>query len=91
MADGQTGGSKFWGDLSRKAGTWSAVSALALGIAEHVDDQPWSGPEWEQWAAVIGAAVIRAVVGLVQGKVGDPDKASFAPAPAVGQDAAPTE
>ena len=70
----------FWADLSKRTGTWSAVAALALGIAEHVDDQPWNGPEWEHWAAVIGTAVLRAIVGLVQGNVGDRDKATFAPA-----------
>ena len=35
----------------------------------------------EHYAAVIGAAALRAIIGLIQGKIGDPAKASFTKAP----------
>ena len=73
--------SKFWGDASRKTATWTGVAALAAAAVDWLDDDGFgSGPEWEHWLAVIGAAAIRAIIALVQGKVGDPDKATFAPA-----------
>ena len=76
MANGKP--SAFWADAARKTGTWAGVATIALAILEHQDNEPWQGPEWEHWAVVLGAAVLRAVIALVQGKVGDPDKASFA-------------
>ena len=77
MADNGNGGSAFWADAARKTATWSGVGTLALAILEHMDDEPWTGPEWEHYAVVIGLAALRAVLALVQGKVGDPNKASF--------------
>ena len=78
MSDKQTnGGAAFWADAARKAGTWSGVGTLALAILEHLDDEPWTGPEWEHYAVVIGLGALRAVLALVQGNIGDRDKASF--------------
>ena len=78
MADANAnGGSAFWADAARKTATWTGVGTLALAILEHVDDQPWNGPEWEHYVVVIGLAALRAALALVQGKVGDPAKASF--------------
>ena len=71
----------FWGDLSKKTSTWGGVAALVVTAGELAEaalsDAPVA-PGWHHAVAVIAAAVIRAVVGLVQGKIGDPDKASFA-------------
>ena len=79
--------SKFWGDLAKKTGTWAGTAALAVSVAELAENavDAWAadpGPGWHHVIGVIAAAIIRAIVGLVQGKVGDPDKASFAPAAA---------
>ena len=74
--------SKFWGDASRKTATWSGVAALAVIVEDWLDSEAGSNPGWEHLAMVGLAAAIRAIVALVQGKVGDPDKASFAPAAA---------
>ena len=48
MADNGNGGSAFWADAARKTATWSGVGTLALAILEHMDDEPWTGPEWER-------------------------------------------
>ena len=77
--------SKFWGDLAKKTGTWAGTAALAVSVAELAENwvDAWAaspGPGWHHAVGVIAAAVVRAIIGLVQGKVGDPDKASFAPA-----------
>ena len=84
MADTTNGGRKFWGDLSRKTGTWAAVGGLAVIAAEQAEawltSSQFEPGQPHHWIAVIAAAVIRAIVGLVQGKVGDPSSASFAPA-----------
>ena len=78
MTDKQTSDkAAFWGDAARKAGTWSGVGTLALAILEHLDDEPWTGPEWEHYAVVIGLGALRAVLAFVQGNIGDPNKASF--------------
>ena len=78
------GGKAFWSDLSKKTGTWSAVAVLAVSVLEWLDDDLAGiddGLGWKHAAVVVGTAVIRAVVGLVQGKIGDPAKASFQKAP----------
>lgn len=77
------GGKAFWSDLSKKTGTWSAVAVLAVSVLEILDKdlEGAGGAGWEHAAAVLGAAVLRAIVGLVQGKIGDPAKASFTKAP----------
>ena len=80
----------FWTDFSKKTGTWSAVAGVAvtaLELADNAIGPDLSQPGWHHVVAVIGAAVIRAVIGLIQGKVGNPatakfDKAEPAPAPA---------
>ena len=86
MADRNVGGAGFWADLSKKTGTWSGVAALVVAAAEIAEsalsDAP-AEPGWHHAVAVVAAAVIRAIVGLVQGKIGDPSKASFAPGPTV--------
>ena len=72
---------RFWADLSRKTGTWAGVTALALAVGEQVEEwldataQASVGPH-HAWA-VVAVAVLRAVLGLVQGKIGDPASASF--------------
>ena len=89
MSDTTNGGRKFWGDLSRKTGTWSAVAGLAVIAGEQAEQWLGGDPfkfEGHHWIAIIAAAVIRAIVGLVQGKVGDPSAASFAK-PATAPDA----
>ena len=76
------GGKAFWQDFSKKTGTWSAVAALAAVVEELTDDLPDKfSAGWEHVAMVIAAAVVRSVIGLIQGKVGDPAKASFTKAP----------
>ena len=71
----------FWADLSAKTATWGGVAALAVTALEVVEPlveaEATTAVSWKHGLAVIGAAVIRAIIGLVQGKVGDPDKASF--------------
>ena len=77
------GGKAFWSDLSKKTGTWTAVSVLAVSVLEiidqHVEGASLVGVE--HVVAVLGAAVLSAIIGLVQGKIGDPAKASFKAAP----------
>ena len=76
--------STFWADLSKKTGTWSAVAALAVAVAEVVepllDNEATISVDWHHAAAVLGAAVVRAIVGLIQGNVGDRTKATFSKA-----------
>ena len=79
------GGKAFWSDLSKKTGTWTAVAALVVVVAEQAEnwlsaDQTFQAG-WHHVVAVLAAASIRAIVGLVQGKIGDPAKASFQKAP----------
>lgn len=76
-------GKKFWADASKKTATWTGVAAIAVVAAEQAEE--WlGGPdatiEGHHWIAVIAAAVLRAVLSLWQGNVGDRTKASFAPA-----------
>ena len=81
--------SKFWGDASRKTATWAAVAAIATPLFDHWDEGiEASTTGWKHAAVVVIVAAIRAVIALVQGKVGDPDKASFAPAVSAGDDPA---
>ena len=75
------GGKAFWQDFSKKTGTWSAVAGLAAIVEDLLDSDQGSNLDWEHLAMVAAAAAIRAVVGLVQGKIGDPAKASFTKAP----------
>lgn len=84
MANTQNG-SAFWSDLSKKTGAafgWSALVVPAALLLEHLVED-WGGPglDWHHAVAVVVVAALRAIVGLVQGKVGDPDKASFTKAP----------
>ena len=71
--------SAFWKDASKRTGTWAAVGALAAVVEDLFDDTGPGGDgfSWEHLAMVGIAAALRAIVALVQGKVGDPDKASF--------------
>ena len=83
MAESKDGGKSFWGDLSRKTGTWAGASTLVVAVAEMAEE--WLGgveaePGWHHAVAVVMVAAIRAIVGLIQGKIGDPNKASFAKA-----------
>ena len=70
----------FWADAARKTATWAGVGTLALAILEHLDDQPWTGPEWEHYAVVLGLGALRAILAMAQGNIGDGSKASFKPA-----------
>ena len=83
MAD--TNGKQFWADASKKVGTWTGSAAVGVLVAELAEDVGnWGSAEplgWHHIVGVVAAAVIRAVLGLVQGNVGDRSKASFSPAP----------
>ena len=78
--------SKFWADASKRTATWSGVAAIAVVVEDWLDSEAGANPGWEHLAMIGLAAAIRAIVALVQGKVGDPDKASFAPAVSDGDD-----
>ena len=69
--------SKFWADAAKRTGTWTGVAAIAVVIEDWLDQAGGSNLGWEHIAMVGLAAAIRAIVALVQGKVGDPDKATF--------------
>ena len=75
MANGKP--SAFWADASKRTATWTGVAAIAVVIEDWLDSAGGTNLGWEHLAMVGLAAGIRAVVALVQGKVGDPDKASF--------------
>ena len=79
MAD--TTSKSFWTDASKKTATWAAVATLASVAIDWLQDlgeQEGPGLEPHHWWAIALATSLRAVVALVQGKIGDPDKASFA-------------
>ena len=72
----------YWSDLSRKVGSVFGHSVALVALSEWLEQTVYGwgtadGNYWHHVAAVIIVAVIRAVVGLVQGKVGDPQKASW--------------
>ena len=69
--------SAFWADASKRTATWTGVAAIAVVVEDWLDKEAGSNLDWEHLAMVGLAAAIRAVVALVQGKVGDPNKASF--------------
>ena len=79
-------GKAFWSDWSKKTAAafgWAAMLVPVSEVLEQVVDA-WGteqGNYWHHAVAVVVVAALRAVVGLVQGKVGDPDKASFTKAP----------
>ena len=88
MADKNVGGAGFWQDWSKKTGTWAGTAALAVSVAELAENwvDAWAadpGPGWHHVIGVLAAAVVRAIVGLVQGKVGDASKASWTAGPTV--------
>ena len=77
--------STFWADLSKKTGTWSAVAVLAVSVLEILDEDLAGiddGLGWKHAAVVVGTACVRAIVGLIQGNVGDRTKATFSKPPA---------
>ena len=74
----KTSSKPFWADASKRTGTWTAVAALAAVVEDLLDGTGPGDMGWEHVAMVGLAAGIRAIVALVQGKVGDPDKATFA-------------
>ena len=77
-------GQAFWADASKKTATWAGVAAIAAVAAEQLEAWLDSAQQFQvgthHWFAVIAVAVIRAVMALWQGNVGDRSKASFASA-----------
>lgn len=75
-------GKAFWTDASKKTATWTGVAAIAAIAAEQIEAWLDSAQQFQvgthHWFAVIAVAVIRAVMALWQGNVGDRSKASFA-------------
>ena len=72
----------FWADASKKTGTWAGVTAAVLTALVAIHPDIDTG-HMTHWAAILTAVVIpalRGVLALLQGNIGDPDKASFAPA-----------
>ena len=69
--------SAFWADASKRTATWTGVAAIAAVVEDWLDGTGPGDMGWEHIAMVGLAAAIRAIVALIQGKVGDPDKASF--------------
>ena len=82
MTDQKTAPSKFWADASRKVGSafgWAALVVPTIELVEPVVNA-WGTESHSVWHHLVAVAVVgalRAVVALVQGNVGDPDKASF--------------
>ena len=72
------GGAAFWQDLSKKGGVWSAVAGLSVPVSEGLETL-LGGLEVHEKALIVTAifAVARAVLGLVQGKTGNPETAKF--------------
>ena len=75
----------FWADFSKKTATWGSVAVLAVSAGEMLE-QVIEGAEaklggWHLALAVVAAAVVRAIVGLIQGNTGDGQKASFTKPP----------
>ena len=70
----------FWADASRKTAVWASVASLAGVLADYLDEGlgDAGGLDTHHWWAIAAATAIRAIVALVQGNVGNPDKASFA-------------
>ena len=71
------GGKHFWADVSKKSSTWAAVAAAGAAACEFVNGDGFSGLGGEHALIGIGVAAARAVLGLVQGKTGDPATAKF--------------
>ena len=72
------GGSAFWSDLSKKGGAWSAVAGFAVPITELLENLLGDLSVHEKTLIVAAVfATARAVLGLIQGKTGNPDTAKF--------------
>ena len=72
----------FWADAARKTAVWASVASLAGVLADYLDEGlgDGGGLDGHHWWAIAAATAIRAIVALVQGNIGNPDKASFASA-----------
>ena len=70
--------SAFWTDLSKRGGVWSAVAGFAVPITEGLEAILGNLSVHEKTLVVAAIfAVGRAVIGLVAGKQGDQNKATF--------------
>ena len=69
----------FWADAARKTAVWASVASLAGVLADYLDEGlgDGGGLDTHHWWAIAAATAIRAIVALVQGNIGDKDKASF--------------
>ena len=67
------GGSAFWQDLSKRGGVWSVVAGLAVPLTEGLEVLLGDLSVHEKTLIVAAVfAVGRAILGLVQGKTGNP-------------------
>ena len=79
------GGKTFWSDLSKKGGTWAGVATAGaaacavLGAEEGIDLS--AAADTKHVLIGLGIAALRAVLGLAQGKTGNPATAKFDKAP----------
>lgn len=84
MADNKTttdGGKRFWADLSKKSSTWAGVAAVGSSIctalAAESDLSDIIHGDGKHVLVGLAVAAARTVLGLVQGKVGNPNTAKF--------------
>ena len=86
MAD--TTGKQFAADALKKTGTWAGVAyAIFAALIWLGDLEPSHFGEVEH-LLVAAAPILRGVLALLQGNIGDRSKASFAPAADGGDDPA---
>ena len=76
------GSKTFWADLSKKGGTWAAVAAAASAVCAWEAGGIQAVGDSKHVVIGLGIAALRAVLGLAQGKVGDPSTAKFDKHPA---------
>ena len=78
------GSKTFWADLSKKGGTWAGVATIGALACDALDggDTLIEGGGTKHVLIGLGIAALRTVLGLAQGKVGDPATAKFDKHPA---------
>ena len=80
MANSNSKSNAFWADLSKKGGTWAGVAGLGAILCSLISGGELSEVinNFEVHGATAGlVAGLRVIVGLVQGKTGNPDTAKF--------------